>query len=421
MALFTITTVNAQFFDKALKKVKDKAKEKIESLGAGSPATQNAPAAAWPANEPLKSSAQNTEAMNEPTGIKAYSKYDFLPGDKAVYFENFEQAVLGELPPGWNSSGKGELVSLDKYPGKWLRLFPGTKYLSGNTATLGENYTIEFDLIFQGTPPAGTRFLPDLSFGLFASETKSPTDNVFLDSRVQVNNQATITLKPNVDEISRLRLICKGKENIQSYSSENQLIAPFGKSLNKVAHYAIQVQGQRLRLWVNEVKLLDMPKVINTNVPLNQLFFNPLEYWPYHDDNFGLYLSNLRIASGQPDNHTRLSTDGKFSTTGILFESGSSQIMPYSAAVLNEIATLLAEQPGLKLKIIGHTDQDGEASKNLELSRQRAAAVKTILVGDYKIDSSRLETGGEGERKPINPSLTAEAKAQNRRVEFIRI
>ncbi|MFA6278080.1 MAG: hypothetical protein WC622_15125, partial [Pedobacter sp.] len=107
LTLFAIAPVNAQFFDKALKKVKDKAKGKIEALGAGSSARQNTPAVSVPADQQVKTP-QNVETSNGPTGIVAYAQYDFLPGDKTIYFENFDKAALGELPQGWNSSGKGE-------------------------------------------------------------------------------------------------------------------------------------------------------------------------------------------------------------------------------------------------------------------------------------------------------------------------
>src|SRR5215217_81042 len=172
LTFFITATANAQFFDKALKKMKDKAKEKFDAIGGESSQTQDNQVKTEK-EQPTNSVVQNAELLEEQGGIKAYSRYDFLPGSKIIYYENFEHGVLGELPEGWNGSGKGELVTLDKYPGKWLRLFPGTKYLSGNKHSLGENYTIEFDLILQGTPPSGTRFLPDLSLGLFASERKS--------------------------------------------------------------------------------------------------------------------------------------------------------------------------------------------------------------------------------------------------------
>lgn len=71
------------------------------------------------------------------------------------------------------------------------------------------------------------------------------------------------------------------------------------------------------------------------------------------------------------------------------------------------------------VKIIGHTDSDGDDVANLKLSQQRADAVKDILVNQYHIDESKLSTEGRGETQPIANNKSAEGKAQNRRVEFI--
>ena len=75
----------------------------------------------------------------------------------------------------------------------------------------------------------------------------------------------------------------------------------------------------------------------------------------------------------------------------------------------------------VKIKIIGHTDSDGTDAANLELSKKRSDAVKAALVKDYSIEESRLQTDGKGESVPVGDNKTKEGKAQNRRVEFIKI
>jgi outer membrane protein OmpA-like peptidoglycan-associated protein len=74
----------------------------------------------------------------------------------------------------------------------------------------------------------------------------------------------------------------------------------------------------------------------------------------------------------------------------------------------------------MKLKIVGHTDSDGNDDTNLSLSKQRAAAVKQALVSIYGVDGSRLSTDGKGEQDPIADNSSAEGKAKNRRVVFIK-
>jgi outer membrane protein OmpA-like peptidoglycan-associated protein len=70
--------------------------------------------------------------------------------------------------------------------------------------------------------------------------------------------------------------------------------------------------------------------------------------------------------------------------------------------------------------IVGHTDSDGDDAANMDLSKRRAASVKSALVSEFKIDTSRLDTDGKGESQPIDKNDNPAGKANNRRVEFIR-
>ena len=79
------------------------------------------------------------------------------------------------------------------------------------------------------------------------------------------------------------------------------------------------------------------------------------------------------------------------------------------------------QDENIKLNIIGHTDADGTEDSNLQLSKSRSAAVKHALVNIYKISGDRLQTDGKGESVPVGDNSTSDGKAQNRRVEFIKI
>ena len=81
---------------------------------------------------------------------------------------------------------------------------------------------------------------------------------------------------------------------------------------------------------------------------------------------------------------------------------------------------MMKEHQDLRLSIEGHTDSDGEEAWNQELSEKRASAVKDTLV-ERGIESSRLKTKGYGESKPLDSNSTPEGKANNRRVEFVKI
>ena len=75
----------------------------------------------------------------------------------------------------------------------------------------------------------------------------------------------------------------------------------------------------------------------------------------------------------------------------------------------------------MKVKIIGHTDADGNDKSNLDLSKRRAASVKEMLAKEFSIDETRMETDGKGESQPVDKNDNPAGKANNRRVEFIKI
>jgi outer membrane protein OmpA-like peptidoglycan-associated protein len=87
---------------------------------------------------------------------------------------------------------------------------------------------------------------------------------------------------------------------------------------------------------------------------------------------------------------------------------------------LNEIKAIMTDNPDLKFEIDGHTDNSGTPAHNLTLSQERAEAVKAQLVS-MGIAESRLTTKGLGDTKPLSDNSSPEGKANNRRVEFIRM
>jgi len=82
---------------------------------------------------------------------------------------------------------------------------------------------------------------------------------------------------------------------------------------------------------------------------------------------------------------------------------------------------VLEENPIVKIKIVGHTDSDGDDKLNLDLSKRRSASVKDVLVKNFSIDAARIETDGKGESASIAPNDSGVNKALNRRVEFIKL
>lgn len=104
----------------------------------------------------------------------------------------------------------------------------------------------------------------------------------------------------------------------------------------------------------------------------------------------------------------------------ITFETGSADLTVEGAVVVDGVAGFLARDIGAQVEVHGHTDTDGDNTRNQVLSQERAEAVVTALVG-RGIAPSRLSAIGFGESQPIEPNITEEGRAANRRIEFLVI
>src|SRR5687768_3880988 len=312
---------------------------------------------------------------------QSYAKYDFVPGEQIIYSNDLATDNMGELPTGWNSNGTGAVVTLDALPGNWVQLYQNAVYLTDNKASFTENFTIEFDLVLRRNNPKAA--FPAFVWGVLSSGNLTTTDNGLLKNYTASfatemhlqpydNNGSTIRLQTFADSKSYLKT---------DISKPGALLQQF----NQVIHVAMQVQKERLRIWFNEEKLYDLPKAITTGVSINQLYFNVKRYGGPEQE-VGYAISNIKIAKGLADTRHKLINEGRFSTTGILFDVNSYSILPESNGVLGEIAGVLTKNPELKIKIIGHTDSDGNEAANLELSKKRAAAVKQFLVNHFNIE-----------------------------------
>lgn len=115
-----------------------------------------------------------------------------------------------------------------------------------------------------------------------------------------------------------------------------------------------------------------------------------------------------------------LAADGRIALYGIQFDTNKSTLKPESLDTIAQIAKLLQAQPALKLDVVGHTDNAGDAAANQKLSQRRADAVVTALVEEHGIDEARLAASGEGLGKPVADNATEEGRAKNRRVELVK-
>lgn len=115
-----------------------------------------------------------------------------------------------------------------------------------------------------------------------------------------------------------------------------------------------------------------------------------------------------------------LNATGHIALYGIYFDVNKSEVKPESKPALEQISKLLLQNPGLKLKVVGHTDMTGAMDANMKLSQARGEAVVQALVSQYGVTAARLQGFGVGPLAPIASNDTDEGRAKNRRVELVK-
>lgn len=105
---------------------------------------------------------------------------------------------------------------------------------------------------------------------------------------------------------------------------------------------------------------------------------------------------------------------------GVNFQLGKDNLTEQAQVILDSVAKKLQDFPDVRVRIVGHTDNTGTEALNANLSIRRAESVKRYLVAQG-IAENRLETAGRGDREPIATNATEEGRAQNRRIEFVRL
>lgn len=421
-ALVLAVSAHAASAQNILNRLKDKvaraAIEKAEKGGGKSKDKNNQPeeqatTAGTPATPSTDKTNENKEAASGSAEkkLEAKTKFDFVPGDKVIFFEDFSSEPVGEFPSRWFTRSKGETVTLNTAEGKWFRLYPGG-FLSP-TVDMKEDYTVEFDLIMDW-PVKGGFLVPSFGVSFYDRGVK----NYVFSYDYQLINHMSVQLTPFRSE-AYVTMSTRENRN-PKFSSEKVKVSSFDQKSGKVVHVALSVQKERIRMWLDEEKVFDVPGAAPYPGNLNQLKVE-MNTSNYNNEQIGYYVSNFKVAAGTADLKSKLVTEGKISTTGIKFGTNSDNLREESYGTINEVVKVLKENPGMKIRVIGHTDGVGSAADNLILSKKRADAVIKVLTGTYQIPSDQLQADGKGSTAPVGDNKTAEGRAMNRRVEFIKL
>ena len=342
-------------------------------------------------------SAGGAPAENMKPGEGAWANYDFVPGERIVFAEDFSKDRVGNFPKRFELlDGNMEIV---EWQGKrWLRVASAGEFSIGLPETLPERFTIEFDMTI-------------------------PWNGMALYAHPNVSGASGEGATGSVVHVSGSSAgVYRGQMKGESSSDPRTIIKDFGDNYAKAGisePYRVRVQadGRYMKVYLNEHRVSNIPNADFARTKTLTFHFQN-NFWS--GAQASPLIGNISINAGGKELYDALVADGRVSTQGILFDTGSDVIKPHSTPTLEEITDMLKEHSDLKLTIEGHTDNTGDATANQALSDKRAAAVKAYLVSKG-IEASRLESKGLGATKPKTANDTAEGRQTNRRVELVKM
>lgn len=332
------------------------------------------------------------EAEEEETDLSIlnWSKYDFIPGDKVIFEDNLLDEENGEFPSRWDLF-RGNVEIAEFGSENVIMFMTGSScivpYIENSEQDyLPDIFTIEFDAYYDIEPHSAKYFV------------------ALYDEKTQ---------KGNGPSLQKIQLFPGG---IQFDGSKNLVSDGDGLWYNRKSpfwrHIAIGFNIRSLKVYYDDVRMLNIPN----------LGFNPtgLSIEIINTTPINFYIKNIRIAEGGQKLYDKFLQDGKIITNGIRFEVNEAKLLPESMGVINEIVDLMKEYPDIKFSVEGHTDSDGDEPFNMNLSINRARTVVSTMM-NMGINAARLDAKGMGESQAIDTNATPEGKANNRRVEFVKM
>jgi OmpA-OmpF porin, OOP family len=363
-----------------LKRVRDRVQQRAETAAevAADAAVSKAVDALLP--KPEVAAAPTAESKLKP-GEGAWANYDFVPGDRVLFADDFGRDRVGDFPRRFRLvEGSAEIVEWNG--ARYLSIPAFTTIAVPLPETLPKQFTIEFE--FYAGLMQSRSYNPVLLFAP-ASQPRSTED-------------------PRVIFGNREAGVMVGRQSMMTKLGEIHM--------DKLYTVRIMADGPHMKAYINERRVSNVPQVEITRT--NELILHV----PAWQEGPSL-LGSIRIASGGLELYDKLEAEGRVAVQGVLFDTNSDRIRPESTPTLNEIAAMLRQNASLSLVVEGHTDNVGNAGANQTLSEKRAAAVVAFLTG-AGVEASRLESRGFGDGKPVATNDSPEGRQQNRRVELVK-
>lgn len=313
-----------------------------------------------------------------------WAKFDFIPGDQVIFEDGPDiMEENGEFPSRWDlhegnieiASANGETVIMFLASGGIVPYMKNSK-----EDYLPEVFTLECDMYF--TPGESGRYWIYLN-----------------DKKNQRHIGDNIEVFVNGIECGDSEMRYPGTENLGWYQNKK----------GGWKHISVAFTKGKLKAYMDDTRLINIPHYEGNPTGIT-ISAEKYDYQPF--------IKNIRIAKGGVKYYDRILNDGKIICNGIRFDVNKATLKPESMGPINKIYELMSKKPELKFSVEGHTDADGDDTRNQTLSEQRAKAVMERLIA-MGIAADRLTSKGFGESKPIDNNSTPEGKANNRRVEFV--
>lgn len=307
-------------------------------------------------------------------GEGAWANFDFKPGERILYADDYKKDEVGDFPRSLEFIN-GSMEIVEWQGARYLRALSDAKFQIVLPQPLAERYTLEFDLAV----PSGALWI-------------SPIDDEH-KQRIEFHNGGRIGYH----------------EDGRAYTGTEWVEAFRGKMYRA----RVMADGRYVKLYINDKRMANIPN--GTAARGNKILF-------YVDGSQELpaLFGAFRLAAGGKKLYDALAEKGRVTTQGIYFDTGSDRIRPESTPTLKEIVAMLNDHADLKLTIEGHTDNVGNAAANQTLSEKRAAAVVQYIT-EQGIDAGRLTSKGLGATKPADSNDTPEGRQNNRRVELVKM
>jgi len=326
------------------------------------------------------------QAAGAPAAGAVYdNKFDFVPGERVIVFDDFVETEVGDFPARWSGKGYGAggapMSVVQQQGRKWFSAeLSQESYLGGAYLRLKadhqlpQKFTIDFDVSWGGTAYC-------LVFHVGGSESCK----IWISPERMWTDNVSTTLQPRS---------------------------------SRIEHVSVMANGNYVKAYLGGERTINDPDCLTGAV--DGIRFNFGDFRDIGGKAAKYMMTSFRLAEGGKDFLTALTTEGRIVTHGITFDTGSDALKPESGPTLRKILQLLQNDAGLRFQVQGHTDNQGGDKVNIPLSERRAKAVRGWLIAQGMTEK-RLTAKGLGATKPIDTNGTGEGRANNRRVEFVKL